>query len=71
MLNTEYLYNINPKGLEDKLYFEALEYKLEKGKKLYSELYDAKDKESQNRKFYVYKAIEHTRKLIEEKEQME
>jgi len=69
MNTTNYLYGIEVEELDNKFYFEALQYKLEKGKLLYKELYLSNDntREVQDRMFYVYQALEHTEKLIQEK----
>jgi len=69
---TEYLYGITTEELEEKMYFEALKFKVEAGMKLYKELLskpcDYGSKEAV-RIFYVEKALSHTRKLLEEKEE--
>jgi len=68
--STKYLYDIDSSDLEDKLYFDALEYKLEAGRRLYRELFlkHDKTKEEEDRMFYVAKAQRHTEKLLEERE---
>jgi len=69
MKKTEYLYGIQPKELDNKGYFKALEYKKTAGMKLYRSLFlkHDKTKEDSDRMFYVNKAIEHTRKLLDER----
>ena len=68
MKTTEYLYGIQPTELDNKFYYEALEYKLDKGSQLYRELYpNSKDKETNDRIFFVLKALDHTRELLEER----
>jgi len=70
MKTTNYLYNIDACDLEDKLYYDALKYKLEAGRKLYRELFLKHDriKEEDDRMFYVAKAQRHTERLLEERE---
>jgi len=69
-MKTKYLYNICPIELENKLYFDALAYKLEAGRKLYKELYYIKSRTEEEciRLFYIRKAILHTEKLLSERE---
>lgn len=69
MKTTEYLFGINPEELDNKFYYEALDYKLQKAKELYNKLYDSgkKDHKTRDRMFYVLEAVDHTRKLIEER----
>ncbi len=69
MKTTQFLYGINPSELENKMYFEALIYKLEAGKKLFRKLYYTKNRsDKQNIRYhYVTKAINHTRELLEER----
>ena len=73
MKTTQYLYGIEPEELDNKYYFEALKYKLEVGSKLYKSLYKIKKqtKEESDRTFWVLDAIDHTRKLIKEREERE
>ena len=68
MKNTQYLYGIEPKELENKLYFEALRHKRDSGVRLYRKLFLDHDKteEAHIQMFYVAKALKHTEKLIEE-----
>lgn len=69
-MTTEYLYGIQAKILENMLYFDALEFKLKSGQALYmylnnkSKVYGDK---IHVRKFFVEKAIKHTRKLLAER----
>jgi hypothetical protein len=67
--STEYLYGIKPAELENKLYFEALQYKKEEGRKLYLKLYDNKDRvwEEDVQFHYVNKAQVHTQSLLDER----
>ncbi len=69
MRTTQYLYGINPSELENKMYFEALQYKHEAGKKLFKDLYYTKnrDEKQEIRYHYVIKAINHTKDLLEER----
>jgi len=69
MKKTEYLYGIQPKELDNKGYFKALEYKKIAGINLYRSLFlkHDKTKEDNDRMIYVNKAIEHTRKLLDER----
>ena len=73
MKTTQYLYGIEPEELDNKYYFEALKYKLESGSKLYKSLYEIKEqtKKESDRTFWVLDAIDHTRKLIQEREERE
>lgn len=69
MHSTQYLYGIDPAELENKFYFEALEYKRQSGIKLYRLLFLNHDRtdEEDKRMFYVEKALRHTEKLIGER----
>jgi len=69
MKKTIYLYGIFPSELEDKGYFEALEYKKTAATKLYRSLFlkPDKTKKDNDRMFYVNKAIQHTQKLLDER----
>ena len=70
MKTTEYLYELNVESLEKMKYFDALQYKLNCATRLWNKL----DKESKTnnsfelheRKFYVWKAMKHTRRLLGE-----
>ena len=70
MKSTKYLFDIDAEDLEDKLYFDALNYKLIAGRRLYRELYLIKNptKEEEDRMFYVSKALRHIEGLLEESE---
>jgi len=70
MKETEYLYGIQPKELDNKGYFKALEYKKIAGMKLYRSLFlkHDKTKEDSDRMFYVERAIKHTGKLLKERD---
>jgi len=70
MKTTGYLYGFSAKELKNKFYEEALRYKLEKGLIHYRKLYDKteKTKEEQDQMFWIEKALDHTRKLLEELE---
>jgi len=67
--STNYLYGIEPKELDNKMYWEALQYKLEAGTRLYRKLFliPKRNKEEEDRMFYVDKAYNHTKKLLEER----
>lgn len=61
---TQYLYDIEPKDLIGREYKEALEFKLESAKTLFAYLFiHNKDADRQH---YVWKAKEHTQKLLDE-----
>lgn len=62
--STQYLYDINPSELRGMGYEEALEYKLAGAREVYRNLYS--DGEDYDRQFWVLRALEHTRNLIEE-----
>jgi len=69
-MTTQYLYGIQPNELENKFYYEALQYKLDAAKKLHVELYNLPHSygdEVHIRLFYVQKAINHTQNLLNEK----
>lgn len=66
--STFYLYGITPQDLENKEYFEALEFKREKGKELYRKLYNMdRDNAEDVQLHYVLKALRHTEELINER----
>lgn len=68
-MTTQYLYNINPKELIDMKYKQALEYKLFHAKELYHTMMLQKRNTSYNddeRSHYVWKAMIHTQKLLDE-----
>ena len=69
MKTSEYLYGINPEELDDITYWNALRYKIEKGTELFRELYTSNN--DNHRLFYVNKAMLHTRKLLEERDEKE
>jgi hypothetical protein len=73
MRSTEYLYELDLESLEKMKYFEALRYKANCAKRLYTKLEKEKvfnnSFELQERIFYVYRAWKHTEKLINEKDQ--
>ena len=73
MLNTQYLFGIEPEELEDKLYYDALRFKLAKVESLHSELYNKPNQsyEDRVRLHNVQKALRHTVDLIAEKEERE
>ncbi len=66
MRTTEYLYGIKPSELDSHTYWSGLNFKIKEGTNLFRELY--KSKEDNERLFWVNKAIEHTRKLINERD---
>jgi len=70
MKNTKYLYSIDPQDLRGKEYTEALKYKKVAGERLYRELFLKHDKTEADhvRMHYIWKAIAHTEKLLEEME---
>ena len=72
MRTTQYLYGINPSELENKMYFEALQYKHEAGKKLFKDLYYTKNRSDKQeiRYHHVTKAINHTKDLLEERTEL-
>ncbi len=66
--STEYLYGIPPLHLEDKLYYEALEFKKQQGQKLYKSLYNMRRNDREDvRMHYVSKALKHTQLLLDER----
>ena len=67
--NTQYLFGINPSELENKFYFEALQYKIDAAKKLHRCLYELRNPTpcELDRKFYVIKALRHTERLMEDR----
>ena len=72
MHSTQYLYGIDPEELYGMYYYDALEYKYEKGKELYFRLYNEdRDEDADIRMFYVNKAVEHTAGLIDERTTVE
>lgn len=66
-MTTEFLYGITPDKLEGLLYFDALELKLKSGEYLYRGLHLGLVEDIDHRKFYVEKALKHTRKLLAER----
>ena len=66
MKKTEYLYGILPTELDGKEYWEALAFKVKEGQRLYEYLLD---NGPQDREFNCYKALTHTKKLLEEREE--
>ncbi len=84
MKSTEFLYELDMDVLAKMIYFDALQYKLNCAKRLYRRLHYEVEGKSRaqvekeygsvsiiNRMFFVEKAIEHTKRLIKEKEEME
>jgi len=71
MHTTEYLYGIKPIELEGLDYYSALQYKYNQGVKLYQELYlkENKTEDDNIRLFHVEKAVRHTKKLIDERDE--
>ncbi len=65
MKTTKYLYDITPEELDGHTYWSGLDFKLKKATELFRELYVAN--KDGDRMFYVNKAMEHTRELIEER----
>lgn len=68
MKKTSYLYGIEPNDLIGMNYINAIQYKRDKGTQLFKKLYfmHNRTEEEEERLFHVRKAVEHTRKLIEE-----
>ncbi len=66
--STFYLYGVLPNELEGMEYFEALEFKKENGKNLYTRLYHMRRDNSEDvQMHYVLKALNHTEDLISER----
>ena len=68
MMTTQFLYGIDPEELASLKYYDALKLKKEKGKELYRKLYVGDIKEEDHRMFYVLKAVQHTEKLLHERD---
>lgn len=66
-MTTQFLYNVRPWELREMLYYDALNYKLLKGKELYYDLYTGAIPNENDRLFWVGKALDHTRDLIAER----
>jgi hypothetical protein len=66
MKKTEYLYGIAPTELDNKEYWEALAFKVNSGQKLYEYLLEHGPRD---REFHCFKALSHTKKLLEEREE--
>ena len=66
--STKYLFNIDASELSNKFYEEAIRYKIDAGAKLYRELEfkEKKNFKERERLFYVTKALDFTRDLLEE-----
>ena len=75
MKQTEYLYELNIKSLENMKYFQGLQYKSNCAKRLYNKLNEESktnySDELHERKFHVYKAWKHNERLMNEREEME
>lgn len=69
MKKTEYLYDLNIDYLSKMLYYDALQYKLNCANRLYKKLHTST--EDPERLFYVWKAIEHTRGLLNERDEQD
>ena len=67
MKSTEYLYNIKPEELDGLEYWAGLKLKIDSATKLFALLYTSA--QDTDRLFYVNKAIIHTRKLINERDE--
>lgn len=61
---TQYLYGIKPEEFIEMPYIEALEFKREQAKRLFSALII--DGADEDRRHYVWKALEHTDALLQE-----
>ena len=73
MKTTEYLYELDIASLEKMLYFDALQYKANCAKRLWNKL-EAESKTNDSfdlheRKFYVWEAWGHNKKLLREREE--
>ena len=66
MKSTEYLYNIKPEQLYGLEYYEALKFKLDNCTELFRKLY--MHPEDNERLFWVNKAMNHTQKLLNERD---
>ena len=68
MKSTQYLFGIDASELSNKFYEEAIRYKIDAGAKLYRELESKQglDFKERERLFYVTKALDFTRDLLEE-----
>ncbi len=71
MKTTKYLYDIEPDELKDMLYFDALQYKYDACTKVYRSLVfkENKTEEETIRLHCVLKAQEHTKALLNEREE--
>ncbi len=67
MRTTKYLYGIYQEELDAHTYWSGLNFKLKSGIELFRKLY--KTNEDNERLFWVNKAIEHTRGLVDERNQ--
>lgn len=63
--STYYLYGIEPHELMEMEYKTALQFKLDCGTQLYNMLYSDREQDTA-RMHYVWKALEHTRGLLDE-----
>ena len=68
MKSTKYLFDIEAGEFENKFYTEVLKIKIEAGMKLFQELHgiERPNFEERERLFYVTKALDFTRDLLEE-----
>ena len=73
MRTTEYLYELNIAVLEEMKYFDAIQYKANCAKKLWVKLEEESKLdpsfELHERKFYVWEAWGHNKKLLREREE--
>ncbi len=67
MKTTEYLFGFPPEDLDNYHYWDALQYKLDKGITLFRKIYISG--EDPDRCFWVNKAVEHTRDLLKERDE--
>jgi len=69
MKSTQYLYGIDPSELENKMYFEAMQYKYDACTRLYRTLWlkEKRTEEDNIRLFHVQKAQEFTKELLDER----
>ena len=69
MKSTQYLYGIRPVELENKMYFEALQYKYDACTALYRTLYlkHNKTEEEDVQMFHVERAQKFTKRLLDER----
>lgn len=67
MKATKYLFDIEPSVLDNYSYWGGLKVKIEYAKILYAKLDNTR--EDDERRFWVYQALEKTRNLLEERDE--